>query len=183
MFYWRCYNCAKVGDFGDFILKTTIHCDRFQPITEHEKKENRTEICVIYSKSLKTYGNASLTYNTILQYIMVAWDLFLQSLLWHHNGHDGVSNHEHRDCLLNRLFRRRSNRTSKLRVTGLWAGIHRWPVNSSYKWPVTRKMFPSYDVIMYWPLIWWSVVIGGFGVSFVRSLNKLLKKTLEFLVI
>ena len=28
-------------------------------------------------------------------------------------------------------------------------GIHRRPVNSSHKWPVTRKMFPFDDVIMY----------------------------------
>ena len=27
-------------------------------------------------------------------------------------------------------------------------GIHRWPVNSPHKWPVTRKMFPFYDVIL-----------------------------------
>ena len=27
-------------------------------------------------------------------------------------------------------------------------GIHRWPVNSSHKGPVTRKMFPFDDVIM-----------------------------------
>ena len=27
-------------------------------------------------------------------------------------------------------------------------GIHRSPVNSSHKWPVTRKMFPFDDVIM-----------------------------------
>ena len=27
-------------------------------------------------------------------------------------------------------------------------GIHRWPVNSPHKGPVTRKMFPFYDVIM-----------------------------------
>ena len=31
---------------------------------------------------------------------------------------DGVSNDQLHDCLLNRLFRRRSNKTSKLRVTG-----------------------------------------------------------------
>ena len=28
-------------------------------------------------------------------------------------------------------------------------GIHRGPMNSPPKWPVTRKMFPSDDVIMY----------------------------------
>ena len=27
-------------------------------------------------------------------------------------------------------------------------GIHRWPMNSPHKWPVTRKMFPFDDVIM-----------------------------------
>ena len=35
---------------------------------------------------------------------------------------DGVSNHEPNDCLLNRLFRCRSKKTPKLRVTDLCAG-------------------------------------------------------------
>ena len=39
---------------------------------------------------------------------------------WRHNGRDSVSNHQPHDCLLNGLFRRRSKKTSKLRVTGLW---------------------------------------------------------------
>ena len=42
-------------------------------------------------------------------------------LLWRHNDHDSVSNHQPHDRLLNRLFRRRSKKTSKLRVTGLCA--------------------------------------------------------------
>ena len=44
------------------------------------------------------------------------------TLLWRHNGHDGVSNHQPHGCLLSRLFRRRSKKTSKLRVIGLCAG-------------------------------------------------------------
>ena len=44
------------------------------------------------------------------------------ALQWRHNGCDSVSNHQPRDCLLKRLFRRRSKKTSKLRVTGLCAG-------------------------------------------------------------
>ena len=28
-------------------------------------------------------------------------------------------------------------------------GIHRWPVNSPHKWPVTREVFPFDDVIMF----------------------------------
>ena len=39
-----------------------------------------------------------------------------------HNGRDSISNHQPQDCLLNRLFRRRSKKASKLRVTGLCAG-------------------------------------------------------------
>ena len=44
------------------------------------------------------------------------------SLRWWHNGRDGVSIHQPHDCLLNRLFRSRSKKTSKLRITGLCAG-------------------------------------------------------------
>ena len=39
-----------------------------------------------------------------------------------HYGRDSVSNHQPHECLLNRLFRRRSKKISKLRVTGLCAG-------------------------------------------------------------
>ena len=45
-----------------------------------------------------------------------------ESLQWRHNGRDSVSNHQPHDCFLNRLFRQRSNKTSKPRVTGLFAG-------------------------------------------------------------
>ena len=43
-------------------------------------------------------------------------------LQWRHNEHDGVSNHQPHGCLLNRLFSRRSKKTSKLRVTDLCEG-------------------------------------------------------------
>ena len=45
-----------------------------------------------------------------------------KTLEWRHNGRDSVSNHQPHDCFLNRLFRRRSKKISKLRVTGLCAG-------------------------------------------------------------
>ena len=44
------------------------------------------------------------------------------ALQWRHHERDDVSNHQPHDCLLNRLSRRRSKKTSKLRVTGLCAG-------------------------------------------------------------
>ena len=43
-------------------------------------------------------------------------------LQWLHNGRDSVSNHQPHDCWPNRLFRRRSKKTSKLRVIGLCVG-------------------------------------------------------------
>ena len=72
----------------------------------------------------------------------------LRSLQWRHNGHDSVSDRQPHNCLINRLFRRRSKKTSKLRVTGLCAGNSPGPMNSLHTWPVMRKMFPFDDVIM-----------------------------------
>ena len=74
----------------------------------------------------------------------------IHSLRWRHNDFDNVSNHQPHGCLLNRLFRRRSKKTSKLRVTGLCVGNSPGPVNSPHKGPVTRKMIPFDDVIMCW---------------------------------
>ena len=57
----------------------------------------------------------ALTHSTV-------WVFVLLTLQWRHNGRDGVSSHQPHDCLLNRLFRRRSKKTSMFRVTGLCAG-------------------------------------------------------------
>ena len=65
------------------------------------------------------------------------------SFLCRHNGRGSVSNHQHHDCLLNHVFRRRSKKTSKLRVTGLCVGN-----SPGTEWPVMQKMFPFDDVIM-----------------------------------
>ena len=53
-------------------------------------------------------------------------------------------------CLLNSLCSRRSKKTPKFRVTGLCVGNSPWPVNYPQRWPVTRKLFPFDDVIMFW---------------------------------
>ena len=65
-------------------------------------------------------------FNTKYQYLINI------SSQWRHNERDAVSNHQPHDYLRNRFFRRRSKKTSKLRVTGLYKG------NS----PVTGE-FPS----------------------------------------
>ena len=83
-------------------------------------------------------------------------------LQWRHFDHDGVSNHQPHGCLLNRLFRRRSKKTLKLRATGLCVGNSPGPVNSPHKGPVTRKMFPFDDVIMQYS---WHCLLSPFKSS------------------
>ena len=70
-----------------------------------------------------------------------------RTLQWRHNGRGNVSNHQPHECLLNRLFK--ENIKAPRHWPFLW-GIHREPVNSPHKGPVTRKMFPFDDVIMIW---------------------------------
>ena len=63
-------------------------------------------------------------------------------LQWRHNERDDVSNDRRFDSSLNRLFRRRSKKTSKLRVTGLCEGNS--PVPDEFRAQrasITRKCF------------------------------------------
>ena len=68
-----------------------------------------------------------------------------QALLWRHNERNGVSNHQPQPCLLNRLFRRRSNKISKLRITGLCEG------NSPVTGEVPAQMTSNEEMLP----IWW----------------------------
>ena len=69
---------------------------------------------------------------------------------WRHNERDGVSNHQPHGCLLSRLFKRRSKKHQSSVSLAFVRWIHRGAVNSPHKWPVTRKMFPFHDVIIFW---------------------------------
>ena len=55
-------------------------------------------------------------FNNLLGLIK-GWHQSRWTLQWRHNERDGVSNHQFHDCLLKRLFRRRSKKISKRRVT------------------------------------------------------------------
>ena len=70
------------------------------------------------------------------------------SLQWRHNERGGVPNHQPHDCLLNRLFRCRSKKNQISASLTFVREIHRWPVNSPHKGPVTQKKLFD-DVIMY----------------------------------
>ena len=74
--------------------------------------------------------------------------LISRSLAWRYNGRDGVSNHQPHDCSLNRLFRRRSNKASMLRVTGLCAGNSLVTGEFSAQIVSNAEIFPFHDVSM-----------------------------------
>ena len=53
------------------------------------------------------------------------------TLLWRHNGVDGVSNHQPHHCLLNRLFRRRSKKTSYIFYLTLMTNFPGCPLSAN----------------------------------------------------
>ena len=93
----------------------------------------------------------------------------MYALQWRHNERDGVSNHQPHYCLLNCLFRRRSNKTSKLRVTGQCEG------NSS----VTGE-FPTQGAINAENVsIWWRHLVCATSHHINQSwLNYIINETL-----
>ena len=62
-----------------------------------------------------TYRDCSWCIHAIWMRIISSMDLPLR---WRHNRRSRVSNHQPHECLHNRLFRRRSKKTPKLRITG-----------------------------------------------------------------
>ena len=75
----------------------------------------------------------------------IACDNSVFPLQWCPNDSDGVSNHQPHDCLPKRLFKRRSKKTSKLRVTALCEGNS--PVTGEF--PAQRASNAEIDSI------WW----------------------------
>ena len=70
----------------------------------------------------------------------------VNTLQWCHNECDGVSNHRRLDGLLNPLFRRRSKKTSKLRITGLCEGNS--PVTGEFR---SQRASKAEKVSIWWP--------------------------------
>ena len=90
-------------------------------------------VSILFKTSLYAIPNSEFKYQHFFQ------------LQWRHNERDGVSNHQLHDYLLNRLFRCRSNKTSKTRVTGLREG------NSSVTGEfITQRASNEENVSIWW---------------------------------
>ena len=100
----------------------------FQAISLDRRRNN--------TLTLQVYGTRiclQISYHLTVSY---------HSLPWRHDRREGVSNYQRHRCLLNRLFRQRSKKTSKFRVTGLCVG------NS----PVTGTKASDAEL---WCFLWW----------------------------
>ena len=80
-------------------------------------------------------------------------------LEWRHNERDGVSNHRcfiDYSTICSGADQRKHQSSPSLAFV---RGIHRWPVNSLHKVPVTWKIVPFDDVIMQ---IWYTVHLKNY---------------------
>ena len=84
-------------------------------------------------------------YRFSISWIVIDFLIVIPRLKWRHNEHDSVSNHQPHYCLPNRLFRCRSKKTWKLRVTGLCVG------NSSVTGEFTTQKASNAENVS----IWW----------------------------
>ena len=88
----------------------------------------------------------------LIHYLRTIYGLILNTVIKVTlSGRDSVSNHQPHDCLLNRLFRRRSKKTSKLRATGLCAG--KSPGTGEFP----AQMASNAENVS----IWWRYHVGG----------------------
>ena len=115
--------------------------------------------------------------------VVSAWTIsdsyLLTTLHWRHNERDGVWNPQSRDCSLSRLFRRRTREHQSTAPLAVGRWIHRWPVNSPYKGPVRRKIFPFDDAIMSYARVITGIVQSRSCCSLDISLKLILKSTPE----
>ena len=107
------------------------------------------------------------------------WSERGQTLQWRHNEHGGVSNHQSHDCLLNRLFMRRTKKTSKLRVTGICAGNS--PVTGEFPAEMASNSENVYVMTgmagRRQAIIWTNagiLLIGPLGTNFIENLIEIL---------
>ena len=86
-------------------------------------QNGQSDICIIFSKSARNqFVHSGVKFNRIFPQSIKPTGSKIFPSQWRHSERDIVSNHQPHDYLLNRLFRRRSKKISKLRITGLCDG-------------------------------------------------------------
>ena len=169
LLHWHCGNVtiAPVPAKQPWWIWINTSCEFIMNDCITTTKQSTTKPCAYFLGYTVYNGLESTGEQTII------WSNTLNPLQWRHDERDDVSNHQPHDCLPNGLFRRRSKKTSKLRITGLCDG------NSlvTGEFPAQRasngEMFPFDDIIM--PLYGVATIgnrfpwyAGGIWVSFLQ---------------
>ena len=123
--YWHWSNLIPAWKINDMPIKRGIKLD-IRISMQLSVRLNIFEKCWIIGRVNNAFNKKDI------------WWHLMYTLRWRQNGRDSISNHQPHDCLLNRLFRRRPKKTSKLRVTGLCAR-DRWIPRTNGQW--RRKCF------------------------------------------
>ena len=104
-------------------------------------------ICVVLLSTKMVWIHEKELNNCIQPHSVVLRHICFTSQ-WRHSVRGGVSNHQPYDCLLNGLFRCRSKKISKLRVTGLYVGNSPVTGGVPAQMASNAEMFPFDDVII-----------------------------------
>ena len=124
-------------------------CNAVMPLPEIKIVQFNKNICVASIPWVKVNIWIPLNIVLLAQVVHVCANKqdchWFRTLQWRHNGRHSISNHQPHDCLLNGLFRRRSKKTWKLRVTGLYA----WNSLGNGEFP-TQMASNAEDVSIWW---------------------------------
>ena len=130
MAHWFTHRVLKLpgGDFVtvwlQFRLGTHINCQfPYYAQNHHTKKQNSQRTT---EEKVEEFGSDIKPFRPV--FLAKCRHLFLLSIIsrhlddagnllqWHHNGHDGVSNHRCIDCLLNRFPSQKSNNAENVHL-------------------------------------------------------------------
>ena len=129
---WGFHNCSDHHTIISTIIFFMIYfsnCNLTYRIVQYHSTKRCWNVSEIYTKCIldsvmihKFVAVREVTRRWMLIILAYLIDHNVVWLQWIHNGRDSVSNHQSHDCLLNSLFKCRSKKTSKLRVTLLCVG-------------------------------------------------------------
>ena len=119
---WQSNDCPSASKATLMNMDKYFMWIHYEWLHNHNKAKHNKTVCIFLGIYCIIHIKCFLAMNTPLSSNKPLSIEVLTSLRWRHNDHAGVSNHQSHGCLLNRLFRCKSKKTSKLRVTGLCAG-------------------------------------------------------------
>ena len=98
---------------------------------------------------LHNFANLGRVVSSRIVAIISQWHDSFSSLLWRHNG-ENASQTTSLTIVYSIVYSDADQRKHQSSASLAFVrGIHRGSENSPHKWPVTRKMFPFDDVIMF----------------------------------